>query len=99
MVDAKYKRARGARHANADVYQMLAYCTRLGLGEGWLVYADLDGAAPRSRTVRNAGVTIQVESIDLGGTIERLEASVRALAVRLTVGAAEERGRVAERGY
>ena len=84
VVDAKYKRANDARHPNADAYQMLAYCTRLGLDEGWLVYADLDGGVPRSRTVRNAGVTIHVEAIDLGGSIERLDVSVRSLAGRLT---------------
>ncbi|GAA2956508.1 hypothetical protein ACFPN0_07020 [Kitasatospora cinereorecta] len=35
MVDAKYKR--GFRRE--DLYQMLAYCVRLGLDDGHLVYA------------------------------------------------------------
>jgi len=85
VVDAKYKRVRNANYPNADAYQMLAYCTRLGLDEGWLVYADLDGGRPVSQVIRNAGVTIRVESIDLGGPIERLEVSVRALAEQLVV--------------
>ena len=83
VVDAKYKRVRGSGEPNADVYQMLAYCTRLGLAEGWLVYADLDGASPASRAIREAGVTVHVEAIDLGGSIERLQASVSALAGRI----------------
>ena len=83
MVDAKYKRVRNDRHPNADAYQMLAYCTRMGLETGWLIYAGLSGERPVSRVIRNAGVTIRAEAIDLGGSIERLEASVRALAGRL----------------
>ena len=77
VVDAKYKRVSNASYPNADAYQMLAYCTRLGLDEGWLIYADLDGGRTASQVIRNAGVTIRVESIDLGGPIERLEASGR----------------------
>ena len=83
VIDAKYKRVRNASYPNADAYQMLAYCTRLGVPEGWLVYADLDGSAPVSQVVRNAGVTIHVESIDLGGAIEGVESSVLELAGRL----------------
>ena len=85
VVDAKYKRVSDASYPNADAYQMFAYCTRLGLDEGWLVYADLDGGRAMSQVIRNAGVTIRVESIDLGGPIEQLEASVRALAGQLAV--------------
>ena len=55
---------------NADVYQMLACCIRLRLQEGWLVYADLDSAAPASTVVPHAGVTIHVESLDGSGTVE-----------------------------
>ena len=86
VIDAKYKRVREARYPNADAYQMLAYCTRLGLGEGWLVYADLDGGRASAQVVRNAGVTIRVASIDLGGSVEGLRGSVGALAGRLVGG-------------
>ena len=86
VVDAKYKRVSGSSEPNADVYQMLAYCTRLGLDEGWLVYADLDGGSPTSRRIRKAGVTVYVVAIDLGGSIERLQDSVALLAGRLVTG-------------
>lgn len=55
VIDAKYKRVQNASYPNADAYQMLAYCTRLGLGEGWLVYAALEGSPEPSRVIRNAG--------------------------------------------
>lgn len=39
VVDAKYKAEKPAGFPQADLYQMLAYCTVLGLPEGHLVYA------------------------------------------------------------
>jgi 5-methylcytosine-specific restriction enzyme subunit McrC len=39
VVDAKYKAERPEGFPNADLYQMLAYCTVLGLREGHLIYA------------------------------------------------------------
>ena len=53
---------------------MLAHCTRLGLDGGWPIYADLDGGSPTSRAIREAGVTVHVEAINLGGSIEQLQA-------------------------
>lgn len=39
VVDAKYKAEKPAGFPNADVYQLLAYCTALRLPVGHLVYA------------------------------------------------------------
>lgn len=39
VVDAKYKRVKALGGHTGDLYQMLAYCTRLDLAEGHLVYA------------------------------------------------------------
>jgi len=80
VLDAKYKRTKNDDYPNADAYQMLAYCTRLGLPRGYLVYADLDGAEPRNDVIRNAGIEIVVTSIDISGTVAELEASVGRLA-------------------
>jgi 5-methylcytosine-specific restriction enzyme subunit McrC len=80
VVDAKYKGTKNADAPNADVYQILAYCNRLGLSRGYLVYADMDGEEPGSYSVRNADVEIIVSSIDLGGSIEMLNRSVECLA-------------------
>jgi 5-methylcytosine-specific restriction enzyme subunit McrC len=64
VVDAKYKAERPEGFPNADLYQMLAYCTVLGLGEGHLVYAK--GNEPVSiHTVQKAGVTIHCHALDL----------------------------------
>ncbi|MBS9534338.1 restriction endonuclease [Mycobacterium sp. M1] len=64
VADAKYKAERPEGFPNADLYQMLAYCTVLGLGDGHLVYAK--GNEPVSvHTVQNAGVTIHCHALDL----------------------------------
>jgi len=83
VIDAKYKQVHNDDYPNADAYQMLAYCTRLGLSEGWLVYADLDGGKPLSHVIREAGVTIRVESVELGGELVELDKSVKALASKI----------------
>ncbi|CAN5661914.1 hypothetical protein BH24ACT5_BH24ACT5_26500 [soil metagenome] len=63
VVDAKYKiEHHGA--PNADLYQMLAYCTALGLPEGHLVYAK-GNDQPAGVIVRNAGITLHVHALDL----------------------------------
>ena len=65
VMDAKYKAERPDGFPNADLYQMLAYCTVLGLGEGHLIYAK--GNEPTSvHTVQRAGVTIHCHALDLG---------------------------------
>lgn len=83
VLDAKYKRTTNTEYPNADAYQMLAYCTRLGLQLGFLVYADLGGTEPRTSVIRNADIEIVVTSVDIGGSIPQLQASVEALAVRV----------------
>ena len=80
VIDAKYKRTTNDDYPNADAYQMLAYCTRLGLQHGLLVYADLDGRSNGSTIIRNAGIEIVVTALDIGGSIEELRSSVTALA-------------------
>lgn len=64
VADAKYKAERPEGFPNADLYQLLAYCTVLGLREGHLVYAK--GNEPVSvHTVQRAGVTIHCHALDL----------------------------------
>ncbi len=65
IFDAKYKTAdAGGRYPNADLYQMLAYCTALGLPRAWLVYAQGNGV-PAERRVRNTDVVIVEHPLDL----------------------------------
>lgn len=65
VVDAKYKAEKPAGFPNADLYQMLAYCTVLGLAEGHLIYAK-GNEVGRVHTIRNAGITIRCKALDLG---------------------------------
>jgi 5-methylcytosine-specific restriction enzyme subunit McrC len=85
VIDAKYKRVTNDAFPNADAYQMLAYCTRLGLPTGYLIYADLDGGKPGTSIVRNAGIEIVATWVDISGSIEELQASIDKLAKQLTL--------------
>ncbi|WP_246127508.1 McrC family protein [Amycolatopsis rhizosphaerae] len=64
VADAKYKAQKPEGFPDADLYQMLAYCTALNLAEGHLVYAK--GNAPHgAHRVRHAGITIHQHALDL----------------------------------
>jgi len=79
VVDAKYKAERPDGFPDADLYQMLAYCTVLGLTEGHLVYAK--GNEPvRTHQIRRARVTIHCHTLDLSLPHLALLADVRRVA-------------------
>jgi 5-methylcytosine-specific restriction enzyme subunit McrC len=65
VVDAKYKVLGSSGVRNEDAYQMLSYCTALGLDRGYLVYAA--GGAERERTVevRNSPCRVCVRTVDV----------------------------------
>jgi 5-methylcytosine-specific restriction enzyme subunit McrC len=84
VVDAKYKAERPQGFPDADLYQLLAYCTALRLDDGHLVYAR--GNEPEVRhTVRNAGVVIHAHTLDLTAAPGALLGQVDALADRIAV--------------
>jgi 5-methylcytosine-specific restriction enzyme subunit McrC len=63
VVDAKYKT--GAPRVE-DLYQMLAYCTVMGLDEGTLVYVADSTTSPRQRTsVEHSTVVIKSNRVDV----------------------------------
>jgi 5-methylcytosine-specific restriction enzyme subunit McrC len=64
VVDAKYKAEKPAGYPNADLYQLLAYCTVLGLRNGHLVYAKGD-QEPARHIVRRSGIEIFCRAVDL----------------------------------
>ena len=75
VYDAKYKASGGeGRFPNADFYQMLAYCTTIGLDRALLVYAQ--GGSPVDRRVENSAVTIREWPLDLSLTPEQMLASI-----------------------
>ncbi|KQQ05898.1 MULTISPECIES: McrC family protein [unclassified Rathayibacter] len=63
VIDAKYKL--GVPRVE-DLYQMLAYCTVLGLAEGTLIYiSDGDATRERRATVRESNIVVRIVRIDV----------------------------------
>lgn len=82
VIDAKYKAQKPSGYPNADLYQMLAYCTALGLRRGHLIYAK--GIEPAERhTVVNTGIEIVQQAVDLDANPEALLADVRSIALHI----------------
>ncbi|MFD9132923.1 McrC family protein [Streptomyces bottropensis] len=82
VVDAKYKAEKRGGFPDADLYQMLAYCTALDLREGHLVYAK--GNAPHAaHQVRHAGIVIHQHALDLDQEPRGLLTDVEEVAQRL----------------
>ncbi|MEU1845295.1 McrC family protein [Micromonospora sediminicola] len=65
VFDAKYKLEHPTSgFPNGDTYQMLAYCTALGVRTGWLVYAK-GTTPPEHKHVRNTTMKIVHHPLDL----------------------------------
>lgn len=90
VVDAKYKAEKPVGFPQADLYQLLAYCTVLGLSEGHLVYARGE-EEPRVHQVAGSPVTIRCHTLDLtappSGLIDQM--ALIAEAMRRSTEAAE----------
>ena len=82
VIDAKYKAEKPAGFPDADLYQMLAYCTALQLDDGHLVYAR-GNADEVAHTVRHANIKIHAHTLDLAQPPADLLAQVDALANRI----------------
>lgn len=81
VADAKYKAEKPAGFPNADLYQLLAYCTVLDLLVGHLIYAK--GNEPTSEyTVRRAGIRLIAHTLDLSLPPGELLASIDSLACK-----------------
>ena len=83
VVDAKYKAEKPSGFPQADLYQLLAYCTVLGLREGHLVYAK-GNEDPRAHSVIGADVTIRCHTLDLAQSPAAVLEQVASLAERIT---------------
>lgn len=85
VVDAKYKAEKLAGFPQSDVYQMLAYCTSLGLSDGHLVYAAGNEAGTvHSIPTANGAITIRSHTLDLSGTPQQLEREIQRIAATVT---------------
>jgi 5-methylcytosine-specific restriction enzyme subunit McrC len=83
VADAKYKSLAPASMPNADAYQMLAYCTAIGLPRGFLIYARHNGAEARTHSVTNASCSIEVRTLDVETQPDVLLAQVELLAAEI----------------
>ncbi|MFE0946303.1 McrC family protein [Streptomyces mutabilis] len=82
VADAKYKAERRGGYSDADLYQMLAYCTALGLEEGHLVYAK-GNASHAAHRVRHADIVIHQHALDLDQEPAGLLADIAQVARRM----------------
>ena len=80
VIDAKYKAEKPTGYPNADVYQLLAYCTATRLGVGHLVYAE-GGAETSDVFIPHAGVLVRRHALDLGLSVSSLQAQLAELAI------------------
>ncbi|GGK81745.1 McrBC 5-methylcytosine restriction system component [Sphaerisporangium melleum] len=64
VADAKYKQEKPGGYPDADLYQMLAYCTALRLPRGHLIYAKGNVHAA-THVVQHAGIEIVCHALDL----------------------------------
>jgi 5-methylcytosine-specific restriction enzyme subunit McrC len=83
VADAKYKLPSFSGPSNSDIYQMLAYCTRFGTREGFLLYAETYYA---NFQIENADVLIKVRGIDLSGSIDGLKAELAKIRSEISAG-------------
>ncbi|MBD0421194.1 restriction endonuclease [Streptomyces sp. TRM S81-3] len=85
VADAKYKAEKRGGYPDADLYQMLAYCTALGLSDGHLVYAK-GNASHVTHRVRRSGILIHQHALDLDQDPAGLLADVAQVARRMRAG-------------
>lgn len=86
VADSKYKLTNDGRGRSSDYYQLLAYCTALGLPRGVLIYADsASGAPPPARTVqvRNAQTILETVRVRLSGSPQDISREVDRLTAQL----------------
>lgn len=83
VIDAKYKRLHDERFPYADAYQMLGYCTALGLEHGYLVYAKDADEHARVHRVRNTSIDLLVRAVDVEQEPEMLLAEIDRLAAEI----------------
>ena len=92
--DAKYKRIEYKHAPNADLYQLLAYATALGLSGGILVYAKGE-EEPAVHQVRNSGKRLDVFALDLAAEPVEILSQISELADRVRAIASKAHARAA----
>jgi len=79
VVDAKYKAEKPEGFPDADIYQVLAYCTALELDRGHLIYAK-GNEEPARYVIRNSGIEVVCHAVDLDAAPDEMLARLSAIA-------------------
>jgi 5-methylcytosine-specific restriction enzyme subunit McrC len=99
VADTKYKILNEKKKLrNEDAYQLITYCTRLGLDLGHLIYAvgvdDGDDDIPLDHDIQRSPVRLAVHRVDLKREVELLEQDIAAIGAAIlstvTVGSTGE---------
>ena len=81
--DVKYKLTDDGLGRNADYYQLLAYCTALGLRGGVLLYRAENDNEASTAILAASGHQLKLVPLFLGGSGTDLDRSLQGLALRL----------------
>lgn len=83
VADTKYKILDDTgRFPNADAYQLVTYCARLGLSEGHLIYAAGE-PQPEPFEIIGAGVRLVIHSLDMDQQVAEIEHDVSVIRRRI----------------
>lgn len=95
VADVKYKRLSAKGYEHADLYQLLAYLTALGLPEGMLIY-PISEAAPATFPVPMGGKRLRVYALPIAGTVEQIDAEVGRLAEAMNAAVGRAAGNIGD---
>lgn len=88
VADTKYKLLEGdGKVPNADAYQLVTYCARLGLTTGHLIYASGE-PHPAPFDIVGTDVRLVIHAVDIQQQVNEIEARVAALSQSITSSAA-----------
>lgn len=76
IIDCKYKRLGEGEHRQADLYQMIAYCTALNVGQGMLIYPRHLVDVRNDVSVRAVEMSVREWSLDVSGDIANMQRAV-----------------------
>lgn len=99
VADTKYKILDdNGRFPNADAYQLVTYCTRLGLGTGHLIYAAGE-PCPAPFYILGSDIRLLIHAIDLATEISDIDQQLVTLYQRISSPTGTEAARPAVVGH
>ncbi len=99
VADTKYKLLDDSgKFPNADAYQLVTYCARLGLDVGHLIYAAGE-PCPEPYEILGTGVRLVVHAVDPARDVASIEQQTIHLFARICVGVNPEFDRATAAGH